>query len=445
MIEPEVNIAIFSEDEIQLELYGNFSVEGMTQYFRGPYTAKLSDSRIKIINPESEFIVDEISFVPATNETEFFRLRNVTVGKGFHWERKENQRFFGGLKLIIENDNITAINFIKVEDYITSVISSEMSDSSPIEFLKAHAIISRSWIIRQIENRKESTAGSNQTTEINTEDELIKWFDRESHLNYDVCSNDHCQRYYGVTKVYSDTAMRAVRETRGLALTFKGKICDTRYSKCCGGITESFENVWAPVHHPYLSSIADYKFEPDGYDLQLSYDNAAEKWIDDSPPAFCNTANEKILSQVLVDFDQETKNFFRWKVEYTQEEIKKLLVDKSGIDFGDIVDLTPLERGNSGRIIKLKITGTKKTFVVGKELEIRRMLSETHLYSSAFKITKSKVVNKIPQKFILNGAGWGHGVGLCQIGAAVMSNMGYSFDEILLHYFKQANIEKIYR
>jgi len=318
-----------------------------------------------------------------------------------------------------------------------------MSATSSIELLKAHAIISRSWLLAQMEKRKK-ISNQKYTSEIINEKEIIKWYDREDHVLYDVCADDHCQRYQGVTKLFAHNAEDAVQETKGSVLMYNNNICDARFSKSCGGISESFENVWENVEHPYLQSIIDYKFEPDEYETDLRKEDAAVKWITSSPPAFCNTADEKILEQVLNNYDRKTKDFYRWKIEYTQKELSKLIKEKSDIDFGEIVDLIPIERGYSGRLIKLKIIGTNKTLTIGKELEIRKVLSTSHLYSSAFVIEKEDIINNIPQKFILIGAGWGHGVGLCQIGAAVMGEMGYRFDEILLHYFKNAQIKKIY-
>jgi stage II sporulation protein D len=279
---------------------------------------------------------------------------------------------------------------------------------------------------------------------IRTNEELITWYDREAHTLFDVCADDHCQRFQGVTKVTTETAFKAIKDTRGIVLISGDEICDTRYSKSCGGISESYENVWEPVKYDYLQPVVDYKFEPETFDLDLRKEENAVKWIKSNPPAFCNTTDPKILNQILLDYDQETKDFYRWKVDYSQSELSNLLKEKLGIDFGNIIDLIPVERGYSARLIKLKIVGTKASLIIGKELEIRRVLSPSHLYSSAFFVEKENLVEGIPQKFILRGAGWGHGVGLCQIGAAVMAEQGYQFDEILIHYFPNARIKKIY-
>jgi stage II sporulation protein D len=311
--------------------------------------------------------------------------------------------------------------------------------------LKATAVVSRSWLLGQIEKSKTiKSKHIEYHSESQTKDEVIKWYDREDHTLFDVCADDHCQRYQGVTKVTSEAAKKAVKRTAGIVLLEEDHILDARFSKSCGGISESFENVWEPVKHPSLISVYDYKFIADEFDDNFSKEKNAEKWILGNPSAFCNTQDVKILNQVLLDYDQETKDFYRWKVEYTQSQISDLIQRKSGIDFGMIKDLVPVERGFSSRIIKLKIVGTKKTFTIGKELEIRRTLSESHLYSSAFIAKKFGELDGVPEKFLLRGAGWGHGVGLCQIGAAVMAEQGYQFDEILIHYFKNAKLKKIY-
>lgn len=444
MTGPQITIGILSGKEIRFDLYGDFASPVVKGRLSGRYSAKLEDGTIKIFQ-ESALVTasNEITLTPNDVEIESFLLRDVIIGKKFHWEKKENQRFRGSLKLIREEDQVTAVNLISLEEYLTSVISSEMSPNSSIELLKAHAIVSRGWLLSQLEKSRSRNHASTKN-EIKRENELIRWYDREDHTNYDFCADDHCQRYQGVTKIISDSALNAVQSTEGLVLIYDNKICDTRYSKCCGGITESFENVWEPVRHNYLSQIVDYKFELDGIDYDLTKENNAGRWIKSNPHAYCNTDDPRILSQILVDFDQSTQNFFRWQIEFTQEELSGIIKSKSGIDFGEIIDLLPIERGYSGRIKKLKIIGTKKELAIGKELEIRRCLSKTHLYSSCFIVMKENIADNIPQRFILQGAGWGHGVGLCQIGAAVMGEIGYGFDEILVHYFKGAQIQKIY-
>ena len=444
MGQPLLNIGIQTETEITFLLKGDFVTERRKETLSGRFKAVLNKDIVEI-SGQGLFLKskNEITFVPVDAEDSSLVLQSVTIGKNFHWEKKENQKFTGSLKIIKDGEKLTAINIVPLEEYLVSVISSEMNSASSLELLKAHAIISRSWILAQLDKKKKSSQ-HNLFPFIKTEDEIIKWWDREDHDKFDFCSDDHCQRYQGITKVITENSFRAVEETRGIVLTEKNEICDTRFSKCCGGITEVFENVWENVEHKYLKNISDYKFDPEGFKPDLREEINAARWIKESPQAFCNTHDKKVLSQVLIDYDQKTTDFFRWKVIYSQTDLAKLINAKSEIDFGDIIDLIPVERGYSGRIIKLKIIGSKKTLTIGKELFIRKVLSKTHLYSSAFIVKKEKIVEGVPQKFILTGAGWGHGVGLCQIGAAMMGEMGYSFDEILIHYFRGAEIKRIY-
>jgi SpoIID/LytB domain protein len=374
-----------------------------------------------------------------------FELKDAVIGINFHWERKEDQQFQGHLKFIIENDMITAVNIVSLEDYLVSVISSEMSATSSEELLKAHAVISRSWLLAQVDKNKSlETSKESYQTSYEDGNEIVRWWDREDHANFDVCADDHCQRYQGITKQSTPLVTDVIEKTHGQVMMYEDAICDTRFYKCCGGFLETFENVWEPTPHPYLVGKADSKniaFEkPD-----LTIEEEAEEWIKTSPAAFCNTKDARVLKQVLNDYDQETSDFFRWKVTYTQEEIAALILKRSGIDYGDILEITPLERGTSGRIIRLKIVGTERVMTIGKELEIRRTLSESHLYSSAFVVEAAEENDEgIPSGFTLYGAGWGHGVGLCQIGAAVMADKGYKYDAILEHYYPGARIENKY-
>ena len=391
--------------------------------------------------------VDEeiLVFNPVRYQKASFELNDVTIGIQFHWERKEDQTFKGSLEIRIENEKLTAINILPLEDYLVSVISSEMSATSNLELLKAHAIISRSWLLAQTEKSKAiSQSGKLYQSISETPEEYIRWYDREDHLNFDVCADDHCQRYQGITRQSTPLVEQAVAQTRGMLLMNDGKICDARFSKSCGGISETFENVWEPEVHPYLQAIIDNPAPANGFDTDLTIEEAAQKWIRNAPEAFCNTHDKSVLSQVLNDYDQETTDFYRWKLVYQQADLAELIARKSRRDFGAIVDLIPVERGLSGRLKKLKIVGTKLTLTIGKELEIRKTLSESHLYSSAFVVDKLDIQNGIPEQFILTGAGWGHGVGLCQIGAAMMGAKGYKYDEILLHYFRGASISKEY-
>lgn len=356
-----------------------------------------------------------------------FSLMDVVIGVNFHWQRLETQTFRGSLRLLADGGKIWAINDLPVEDYLESVISSEMSAQSSLPLLMAHAVISRSWLMSQIDG---NTAPNTQASH---GDAFIRWYDHTDHTLFDVCADDHCQRYQGITKETSPNVAEAIRRTRGELLTYGDEICDARFSKCCGGAMEEFQYCWDDTPKPYLKGIGDTSEAtiPD-----LTVEENARQWILSSPKSFCNTTDKRILSQVLNDYDQETTDFYRWRVSYTQEELSKLVEKKLGAGLGTITDMRPLKRGTSGRICELRITGTKKTIVVGKELEIRRALSESHLYSSAF------VVEKQGDTFTLIGAGWGHGVGLCQIGAAVMGDKGYAYDEILRHYYPGAEIEK---
>ncbi len=444
MNQPTLTIGIMNEPVIRFALNGRFRMESTGEEFSGQQRISYDGRRILLNGTPMES--SEIIFHPVRYHESSFDLSGVTIGKKFHWERKEEQRFKGSLKFITENGQLTAINILPLEDYLISVISSEMSATSSLELLKAHAVISRSWLLAQVVKGEELKKKKDDYRPIvETDEEYIRWYDREDHLNFDVCADDHCQRYQGITRQSSELVTKAIEETFGLVLMHEGQICDARFSKSCGGITETFENTWEPVAHPYLQSIVDDTVMPEGLKPDLTDETAAERWIRNAPPAFCNTTDRKVLSQVLNDYDRETPDFYRWTVGYSQEELSELIARKSGRDFGKIIDLVPVQRGKSGRVIKLKIIGTKKTLIIGKELEIRKTLSETHLYSSAFVVDRQELVDGIPGKFILTGAGWGHGVGLCQIGAAMMGEKGYRFDEILGHYFREAKLNVLYK
>jgi SpoIID/LytB domain protein len=443
--EPIISVGILTEEKIVFELHGNYIVAGSKAYSRGIFSVEILDNKIVCRNNSDKIEnTEEILFTPEDSHSESFLIRDVIIGINFHWQRKERQRFNHSLKLIRDGNKVVAINVLPLENYIVSVISSEMSAKSSLQSLKSLSVVSRSWVLAQIEKRNTEKTVENNLSIHQTEDELIRWYDREEHKNFDVCADDHCQRFQGITKVTTENAKKAVLQTRGIVLLSDNEICDTRYSKSCGGITEDFENVWETVRVPYLTSVIDYKYEPENFNIDFSNEANARKWITGNPQSFCNTSDKVILSQILIDYDQETKNFFRWSVEYTQNELAALVKDKIGIDFGDILDLIPVERGSSSRLIKLRIVGTKKSLTIGKELEIRRILSKNHLYSSAFIVDKIISKNDMPEKFIIRGAGWGHGVGLCQIGGAVMAEKGFQFDEILFHYFSNVTIKKIY-
>ena len=442
---PVVKVGILSDERIEFGLYGDYSVYGFNEIFNGVIYAELKDDKIICsIERKTIEVSDEIQFDPTNEKVDYFLFNEIKIGETFHWENKEKERFRGSLLLKKYEGKIFVINLINIEDYLRSVISSEMSDKSTFQALKAHAVISRSWLLSHIYSKEQKENKNEHMVKDENVAEYITWTKRQEHQLYDVCATDHCQRYHGITKLSTGMALHAVNETEGIVLNYQNKICDTRYSKCCGGITESFENVWEPEKIDYLTSVVDYKFEPENYNLDFANEESSKKWILHSPPAFCNTRDKNILSNILIDYDQKTHDFYRWEVKYSQKTLAKIIKKNTAIDFGDILDLIPGERGASSRLITLKIIGSKKTLIVGKELEIRRILSSTHLYSSAIVIEKQEIKDGVPQKFIIKGAGWGHGVGLCQIGAAVMSAEGYEFDEILSHYFSRATLKKIY-
>ena len=434
---PVINVGIMTEKAVSFTFHGEYVHTETGNFLSG-------EQRVIYVNGNIVFngkLYKEIFFEP-TSVSAFFELKAVTIGVNFHWQRQEDQRFKGSLNLVVTDKGIMFINQVDAEEYLTSVISSEMSANASRELLKAHAVISRSWLLAQVEKNFKSNGKKKQHPNVYRDNQqLIRWYDHEDHEYFDVCADDHCQRYQGITRASSLTIKEVIQETRGEILTDGESICDTRFSKCCGGITEQFEYCWEPVPHPYLAALRDSRENtfPD-----LTVEAEADKWIRTSPEAFCNTTDKAILSQILNNYDQETTDFYRWQVSYTQKELAELIYRKSGINFGEILDLIPLSRGTSGRIEKLKIVGTHQTFIIGKELEIRRTLSETHLYSSAFVVDKEDIYFDIPQRFVLTGAGWGHGVGLCQIGAAVMGEQGYNYRQILSHYFPGTEIEKRY-
>ena len=444
---PNVNVGIVSGQKIHFSLNKPYLAKG--EMVTGEQEVAFSEGGI-LWNGNQ---YSSLTFHPQSADASF-SLSDVTIGVNFHWERKETQTFLGTLHFVVESDKICAINELPVERYLESVISSEMSATSSLELLKAHAVISRSWLLAQMKKRREvAESGNNFFSFVKKDDQLIRWYDREDHTIFDVCADDHCQRYQGITKETSPHVAEAIRQTKGQILMDGDDICDARFSKCCGGVTEEFQYCWEDTPKNYLSSVRDIiqgvksvGSAAPAPQPSLQDEAAADAWIRSNPPAFCNTTDKKILSQVLNDYDQETADFYRWKVTLTQEKLKQLLDEKLKMNFGDILDLQAEERGKSGRISKLRIVGTEKTFVIGKELEIRRALSDTHLYSSAFVVDRCDIDEKgVPQRFDIIGAGWGHGVGLCQIGAAVMGEEGFDYDAILLHYYQGAEIKKVYK
>ena len=440
MTEPQISVGIMSAPEINFSLLDSYLFD-KSILTKGDYSMHISNGKISF-NGElyNKMLLQANDFYSSS-----FELKNVIIGVDFHWERKENQRFQGDLKLIVEDDLITAVNIVSLEDYLTSVISSEMSATSSHELLKAHAVISRSWLLAQIDKNKSlESSKERHKTSFTDGNETVRWWNREDHDSFDVCADDHCQRYQGITKQSTSLVSEVIKKTHGQVMMYNDLICDTRFSKCCGGFMETFENVWEATPHPYLIAKADSKTitlkTPN-----LTNEDEAVDWIKSKPIAFCNTNDERVLKQVLNDYDQETTDFYRWKVTYTQAELSALIFKRSGIDYGDILALSAIERGTSGRITRLKIVGTERVMIIGKELEIRRTLSESHLYSSAFVVETGEDNDEgIPSYFTLHGAGWGHGVGLCQIGAAVMADKGYKYNAILEHYYPGAVIERKY-
>lgn len=420
-----------SAERITAMLHGDYVIDGSDDRINGDVSVQYADGGI-LFNGVRYSV---LRLTPVSESECFFTLCDVTIGVEFHWQRKEAQSFKGGIEFYAADGTVTVINDINAEEYLKSVISSEMNAHASLELLKAHAVISRSWLIAQIS--KKGTDAKNGGKGMRADgNEIVKWYDRDDHDLFDVCADDHCQRYQGITKAYIPTVKRAVEETRGEVLVSDGEICDARFSKCCGGATEEFGYCWEDKDVEYLKGVRDSADEAPLPDLTTECE--AEKWIAAEPEAFCNTSDGEILRQILNDFDMETNDFYRWQVRYSQQELSDIVRERSGIDFGTIESLTPLERGVSGRISRLRIDGSKRSMIIGKELEIRKTLSRSHLYSSAFTVKREN------GDFVIYGAGWGHGVGLCQIGAAVMGSKGYGYREILAHYYKGARVEAAY-
>ena len=430
--QPRISVGIMAAEQIRFCLNDSYT-DG-----RNSFEGEMSISTVQGRLSWNGILIDSLTLKP-NEHSSTFTLHDVTIGIGFHWERKEEQTFSGQLKFIIDNGLVRAINILPVEEYLTSVISSEMKPTASMEFLKAHAVISRSWVLAQLRSpyRRNAVTDSSSPAHNYILNRIIKWYDHDQHTLFDVCADDHCQRYQGRTRIISAAAQAAVRETMGQTLVFDGHLCDARFSKCCGGITEQFETCWQDEHKPYLVPLRDSSVN-EGPLPDLTIEENARQWILSQPKSFCNSADGNILSESLNGYDLETPDYYRWTVEYTTQQISDIFKRKSGLDIGDIVDMHPVKRGPSGRIEELEITGTLSAVTIGKELEIRRTLSESHLFSSAF------VVEKTPDGFILHGAGWGHGVGLCQIGAAVMASKGYTYREILHHYYPGTTLGRFY-
>lgn len=441
--EPIIKVGIFEgRSEVRGTFKGIFHITGGVK-LEGDFVARVQANTIVLTSHAGAKPIELPEVFCKASQRASFVLKDVTIGVQFHWQRDEDQTFEGDLRLLLAGDGtITAINEIGLEGYLKSVISSEMSAEAPVELLKAHAITSRSWLVAMLDREKRTKQqGKPAQRSFQKPNELIRWYDREDHVLFDVCADDHCQRYQGITKIISQGADEAVKRTRGIFLVHQNEICDARFSKSCGGLTEKFENAWEDTPIPYLQVVSDSSMRHP----EIRSESEAERWIRSSPDAYCNTTDGNILRQVLPSFDQETTDFFRWTVKYEREELEKIIASRSGFDFGTINNLIPVQRGPSGRIVTLKIEGSKKTMVVGKELEIRRWLSKSHLYSSAFVVDLERGADGIPIRFVLHGAGWGHGVGLCQIGAAVMATKGKKSEEIVNHYFVNSELRQLYQ
>ncbi len=447
--QPMVAVGLMTGVEtVCFELRGEFVDSAGVRFAAGGYQAVTACSRVDVVDASGRRFSagSEIMLSPVETASSFV-VRDVVIGIDFHWEQKQDQQFQGALRLKLGADKrLTVINEVPVEAYLTSVISSEMSATADAELLKAHAVISRSWLLAQMKEWKRPRVKSEaKIEEVNGERQLIRWYDQEAHTDFDVCADDHCQRYQGITTATSPMVFAAIQATFGRVLEFDGELCDARFSKSCGGMTESFDAAWADERFLYLAVSYDGETFPAEFSLPLTDEANAEMWIRHSPPAFCNTADPKVLGKILPDFDQATRDFYRWRVTIAQVELQELLRRKLGIDFGAIRSLKPIERAESGRLVKLRIVGEFETLIIGKELEIRRALSSSHLYSSAFVVETSGNSSTVPDNFTLIGAGWGHGVGLCQIGAALMAERGYDFEGILAHYYRGSSLQSLYR
>jgi len=438
--ETQIEIGILQTKRLHFHLNGVYLNTRSGQRFQGAYQAYKEGKQLILHQEDTITVIPEgFTLTPLHHGLSCFELTDVTIGIHFHWERKETQQFRGALKIISEDTQLTGINIIPLEEYLLSVISSEMNADSPMELLKAHAVISRSWLLAQ---KAKTRQPKKSLGPIHTRNQYIHWYDREDHDHFDVCADDHCQRYQGISKV-TPAVQEAVKATWGEVLTYNGEICDARFSKCCGGVSEQFENVWSFTPHPYLTKVIDSKRPLPTPDL--STEEGARQWINSTPDVFCNVRDKALLGKVLNQYDQETDSFFRWQVSYTAEELSKLVSQKLNRDLGYIREIIPLQRGASGRLVKVKIIGSLHSITIGKELVIRKAFSPTHLYSSAFIIEKKVDQRNRPTHFTFKGAGWGHGVGLCQIGAAAMSEQGYSYRNILAHYFPGTRVESMKR
>ena len=437
-VEPQLQVGICTGyPKVSIRFNGPYRLNGRD--LSGVIDLVLDEGRVRGVDGQGEQLFFESQVLAQPQGEATFSISDVTIGVNFHWERRRQETFRGALKVLATADQkLTVINEIGLEEYLVSVIASEMSATAPLEFLKAHAVTSRSWLAAMLERRDRKRPPA-QPAETRS-GEIVRWYGREEHENFDVCADDHCQRYHGLPEAGAERAVEAVRSTLGLFLVHDQEICDARYHKACGGLTEDFATAWEDKKVPYLTSLSDWASEYP----PVTTDGEAERWFGSSSPAYCNTNDLSVLRQILPSFDQETADFFRWRVVYGRPELEALLAEKTGQDLGTLRDLVPLARGPSGRIFRLQILGSKASLIVGKELEIRRLLSDSHLLSSAFRVFVERDGSGLPLQFTLLGAGWGHGVGLCQIGAAVMATRGFNAPEILRHYFRGAALQKLY-
>ena len=459
--EPQIRVGLMTKaSEARITLDGSYVTDAGETLGAGDYVARLDDGKVALTGDAPDIQArrgESLRLSPADFDASRVTVHDVTIGIDFHWQRKEAQQFQGALLIKPSDDGLTIINELPLEAYLISVISSEMSAACPPESLRAHAVVSRGWLLAQLAQAGKPSSGlgvDDQTGAAQSHDaagrtagaplEIIRWYGRENHSDFDVCADDHCQRYQGISKAFSPEAFSAVRDTRGKAMVWGDEVCDTRYSKSCGGMTEVYRAGWEDRDVPYLAVLYDGADDISGFAMPLTDEANAEAWIRNAPPAFCNTQSKELLARILPGFDQETSDFYRWRVRYTAYELRQIIESRLSVDVGRIQSLEAIERGQSGRIIRLKVTGDRQTLVIGKELEIRRALSRSHLYSSAIVIEMEAGADDFPQAFTLIGAGWGHGVGLCQIGAAVMADRGYAHDEILTHYFPGARLQQLY-
>lgn len=431
---PEIRVGILQAPRITILISHTYLVNGVTAAAGTALHFECSGNSVACNGIEAA----SFTLKPCSPEATATVL-DVTIGIGFHWQQHEDQQFKGSFEIIRSQESLIAINSIDIELYLQSVIASEMNAGAPAEFLKAHAVISRSWALAQ--TRHSTAATPAEVTA--TADETVRWYDHAAHTLFDVCADDHCQRYQGCAKASTPQTAEAIAATRGEVLTYGGEICDARFSKCCGGITERFSTCWQPADYPYLEPVSD---TPEPHDCDCSSEQDARRWIESSPAEpFCANPPEELLATVLNTYDRSTPHLYRWRVDYTADQLSQIIRQRTGSDFGRIIDMQPLHRGPSGRIDRLRITGTLRTHIFGKELEIRRTLSTSHLYSSAFTVERHDIApDGTPGSWTLHGAGWGHGVGLCQIGAAVMATRGYDYRQILAHYFRGSEITAIY-